>query len=372
MYVVDRCRADAFFGALTTGRGLFALERGPAVSSPSESERNAAARAPEGIFRLVRADAWAPGRHTVGAYRPVEPLKAVVFPPRLRVGAFGEPPAPAELPERIVVGVKNCDLSALRVHDRVFLETEPADPFYAEARRKTILVSCDCTSALDVCFCSAVREQPYARSGFDINLSPIAAGYVVESGSPKGDARLAEAEVRALLEPAGAEAVAERDRNRKAMTERVRGQAARAGLSADDDFRGAVRATAESGLWGEFAERCVECGACNFVCCTCHCFLLGDGRAAGGAAVRTRMWDSCLYRNFARVAGGANPRGHRAERLHNRFDKKFNYFPGVCGVYACDGCGRCVEACAGRIDIREVLKRAVNERQSIPVGAGRD
>ncbi|MBN1270235.1 MAG: 4Fe-4S dicluster domain-containing protein, partial [Kiritimatiellae bacterium] len=73
-------------------------------------------------------------------------------------------------------------------------------------------------------------------------------------------------------------------------------------------------------------------------------------------------WDSCLFKNFARVAGGANPRSHRAERLLNRFDKKFNFFPGVLeGLYACDGCGRCIEACTGQIDIRDVLKRAVDE-----------
>ena len=76
---------------------------------------------------------------------------------------------------------------------------------------------------------------------------------------------------------------------------------------------------------------------------------------------RTRQWDSCLYMNFARVGGGANPRKHRAERLHNRFDKKFNFFPEVLGRYACDGCGRCIKACTGKIDIRAVLKKACDE-----------
>jgi predicted aldo/keto reductase-like oxidoreductase len=70
-------------------------------------------------------------------------------------------------------------------------------------------------------------------------------------------------------------------------------------------------------------------------------------------------------KNFARVAGGANPRAHRAERLLNRFDKKFNYFAEILGgTYACDGCGRCTEACTGNIDIRDVLKRAVDESES--------
>ena len=60
--------------------------------------------------------------------------------------------------------------------------------------------------------------------------------------------------------------------------------------------------------------------------------------------------------HFARVAGGANPRAHRAARLRNRFEKKFSYFPEVLGCYACDGCGRCTEACTGNIDIRKVCE----------------
>jgi len=357
VYVLERSKADAFFGDLCRGRIVYALEAcasSPARSAPTPSP------ASSHQYHLTRSAEWLTGKHTLGAYRPVEPLKAVVFPPRLSLGGFEAAQPVPEMPEQVVVGVKNCDLSALRVHDWVFLENEPQDPFYAEARKKTLIVACDCADALDVCFCSAVREQPYAKAGFDVNLSPVERGYVVEAGSAKGGALLDS--LRSHLAPADAEATAERERNREQMTAKVREQAERAGLRQGADFQKAVREAAESDLWGEFAEDCVECGACNFACCTCHCFLLADGRRPAGGDGRTRLWDSCLYRDFARVAGGANPRKHRAERLYNRFDKKFVFFPEVRGYYACDGCGRCVEACTGRIDIREVLKRAVDER----------
>ena len=75
--------------------------------------------------------------------------------------------------------------------------------------------------------------------------------------------------------------------------------------------------------------------------------------------MRNKQWDACLYRDFARTAGGGNPRPRRAERLRNRFDKKFSYFPEVLGRYACDGCGRCTEACIAAIDIRAVLAGAL-------------
>ena len=138
------------------------------------------------------------------------------------------------------------------------------------------------------------------------------------------------------------------------------------------DLAAAVRGAKESGLWGDFAVDCVECGACNFVCCTCHCFQLSDGTVSNGDPARGKQWDSCLLLNFARVAGGANPRAGRAARLRNRFEKKFSYFPEILGRYACDGCGRCTEVCTGNIDIKAVLKRAVDDSQSLPANPGND
>ncbi len=313
----------------------------------------------DGQYHLACSEEWDPERHVLGDYRPVEPLKALVFRPREYMGRLAKAAA-ADLPERVVIGVKNCDLSSLKIHDWVFLKNSPADPFYKEAREKTLIVSCDCADCLDVCFCPAVNEQPYAKEGYDINLSPVESGYVVETGSEKGEEALKAA--GSLLADAGADVIAARDKRREEMTKKVAAQAEKKGLKAGQDYRKAVQSAMGSEMWKKFADDCVECGACNFSCCTCHCFLLVDGLTADKQGERHKQWDSCLYKNFARVAGGENPRQRRAERLYNRFDKKFNYFPTVMeGFYACDGCGRCTEACTGEIDIREVLKTAIDE-----------
>jgi formate hydrogenlyase subunit 6/NADH:ubiquinone oxidoreductase subunit I len=100
---------------------------------------------------------------------------------------------------------------------------------------------------------------------------------------------------------------------------------------------------------------CVECGGCNFICDTCHCFLLTD-KKEGHINKRLKLWDACLYANYARVAGGANPLKRRAQRLRFRFTKKFDFFVDNLGMPACCGCGRCIEVCPGKIDIREILK----------------
>ena len=308
-------------------------------------------------YHLVQSDTWRPETHTLGAYRPVEPLKSLVFRPRMFLGPVNRERSSLSIEPRVVIGVKNCDVSALKVHDHVFLNMEPADPYYAEARDKTLVVSCDCTDCRDVCFCPAVKEQPYVKEGFDINLSPVEDFFIIEGEGERGEKVLHSAEE--YFQPADEESLRKRDEKRSEMYERAKKVASEHGLEPGLDFQRAIKESIGADLWQAFAEDCVECGACNFVCCTCHCFLLSDGKTKQNVAARVKQWDSCLYKAFARVGGGANPRPLRAERLYNRFDKKFNYFPDVLGTYACDGCGRCIEACTGKIDLREVLKKAL-------------
>jgi len=340
----DEGELDELFHALGRDRTVYALERGA-----------------DGQHHLTRAERWDAARHNLGAYRPVEPLKALFFRPREDLGRLDEESEEEResLLPRVVIGVKNCDLSALRFHDQVLGDAEPSDPSYTEARRKTLLVSSDCSDCREVCFCTVVGEQPHPERGFDLNVSPTSHGVVVETGSERGEAAF-----RAAVpepEPAPTALLEERDRQRAEMRERVAARAARRGLRPELDFQGAIQESFEHPLWEDFAADCVECGACNFVCCTCHCFLLADGFCEASCPARVKQWDSCLFENFARVAGGANPRARRSERLRNRFDKKFNFAPDVLGFYACDGCGRCTEACIGKIDIRDVLKRAVDD-----------
>ncbi len=345
--LVDSSGLDDFLALLANGRDVFALQ----------SQDN-------GSYSLSRASAWDSQRHTLAAYRQTEPLKVLFFPAREFVGRWQGTSERQPMAQRIVFGVKNCDLSSLAIFDHVFLHGVCQDPYYAEARAKTLIVSADCSSHLDVCFCPAVGEQPYAEKGFDINIATTPDGAVIESGSARGEKALRV--VQGLLQPAGSELLEtlkqQRARRLKALVKHSEDFGLRRGL----DLQAAVEGAFESELWQDFAKDCVECGACNFICCTCHCFLLADGVDADGGAARSKLWDACLYSGFAATAGGGNPRPLRAERLRNRFDKKFSYFPQVIGRYACDGCGRCTEACIANIDIRDVLRRAVDECDAIP------
>jgi len=210
----------------------------------------------------------------------------------------------------------------------------------------------------------AMDGAPYPRKYFDISLSAIDNYFLAEVGSPKGQ-KLVDSYGSFFKRPSSHALdirKASRDRVSKQMQEFID----KRGTLSAADVKGAVKKSYyQTEFWKEMASSCVECGACNLVCPTCHCIILFDAEAAGGAK-RFREWDACLYGTFARVAGNHNPRRQLFERLRNRFDKKFEFFPEVLNYVACTGCGRCVEACPGDIDLREVLKGAATGKWNKP------
>jgi sulfhydrogenase subunit beta (sulfur reductase) len=295
--------------------------------------------------------------YVIGEVRAVEPLKAFYFHPRQKVAeGYEEAPAAAAGKPLCLVGVKACDLKGFQVLDRVFLEHDYRDPFYAAAREQNLVVAADCTSALEVCFCLALGGQPYPREGFDLSLAQVEGGFVVETGSERGG-RLLESHGSRFQE-ASAELMEQREEQRARVVAAVEKNLQEHGVPPLEKLAGAVRKSYDSPLWSEEAQTCVECGACNAICPTCHCFQLFDQLAEERLA-RYRLWDSCLIKDFAKVAGGANPRPQLWMRLRNRFEKKFDFFPAVENIFACTGCGRCILACPGKIDIRKVLRRNV-------------
>ena len=297
----------------------------------------------------------------LGEIRSCEPLKAFYFSARKTVAVdYESAPQQKNGKPLCLVGVKACDLKSLEVLDGVFMDTDYTDPFYADARKENLIISSDCSTAADTCFCISLHVDPFPRGGFDLSLSEIEGGYIVEIGSEKG-AEIVDTQKR-LFSSVNQDHLSERERRRERVANEVRDNIRENDIPDQDALDGVIKKNYESDLWREEGETCVECGACNVVCPTCHCFLLYD-QQHDGKLKRFRLWDSCLIKDFATVAGGANPRPQLWMRLRNRFEKKFDFFPAVKNLYACTGCGRCIEACPGKIDIRRILKRNV---ESVP------
>lgn len=290
----------------------------------------------------------------LGGVRQAQPLKSFLNPARERV--LGE--VPGKTKPVIVAGVKQCDLSSLVLQDFVFLKGDVKDPFYSFHRDNTVIISSDCTFARETCFCTAMAGRPYPLKEFDINLSQLDGVFLAEIGTDKGRALVSN--YKTFFKSARERELGERDRIRENVSSQIKNFIEKRNTPDALSVKGSVRRQYDNlAMWQDFASTCVECGACNLVCPTCHCFLLSDERHEQKIG-RFKSWDACLYRTFAAVAGGANPRRHLYERLRNRFDKKFAFFPEVLDYTACTGCGRCIEACPGDIDIREVLKGLVS------------
>ena len=293
--------------------------------------------------------------------RSAQSAKGLFFPAAESVGRYGSaaPPAAQDAePRRVVAGVRACELRAQTYLDKVLLEGEFEDPAYRRRREATVVIACDCVDCAESCACTLTGGRPFAADGFDLNVSPLDDGFLVEVGTPKGEAWLTES-VGSDLPDATPGQVGQRDAARERITQRVREQNARFTFAASDESQPALPNDADDG-WRRFSGDCVECGACTHICPTCHCFYLYDQALGPEEFERLRTWDSCLLSSYHRMAGGPqmklSPRPGLSSRLANRVLHKFTYSPQQYGLLGCVGCGRCIDACPGAIDIREVVQ----------------
>ncbi|MBU0548373.1 MAG: 4Fe-4S dicluster domain-containing protein [Candidatus Omnitrophica bacterium] len=287
-------------------------------------------------------------------YRTVEPLKTFFTPPLDKAAEyFNQEGSIEDFPKIIIFGVKSCDIVGHKVQDFVFLEGVEVDSLYRLRRENIIFISSDCTDFKEVCHCLAWEILPYPTEGFDLNLSPLNEGYLVETGSKKGEELIQQ--YKEFFVIAKDTQLTARKVKRENLIERLKKHLLPQHLVSKDIVQRLIKEGYNLDTWQQFMLTCVECGGCNFICDTCHCFLLMD-KKEGNINKKLKAWDACLYTNYAKVAGGANPLKTRTRRLRFRFTKKFDFFVDNLGMPACCGCGRCIEVCPGKIDIREVLK----------------
>jgi len=314
----------------------------------------------EGGLRYARIEPDNVAAIDLRSARSADATRALFFGARSRVAAYG-PVAeswkePKAIPPRMVAGLRACDLEALAYLDVVMLDDQQSDPFYKAVREATFIISVDCVKPHEKCFCTVVGGSPYPKSGFDVNLTPIQGGYLVEAGSDTGREFLDAC--RDLLEPASEVQTQDQADVRSAAERSLAEQNAELQPAAPpEEVLSGLEGAAE---WDRYGADCVECGACTQICPTCHCFYLWDQRADGQIYHRFRAWDSCLFSGYSRMAGVAgmkpNPRARLSARFSNRFLHKYAWSPKQWGRLGCVGCGRCSEACLGEIDIRQVVR----------------
>ena len=258
-------------------------------------------------------DAIAPAQRRI---RASEPVKSFMFQPRQQVSSFPEPLRLAEPAPRVLLGIKNCDLIPLKVHDKILGEGEFKDPFYTAQRKNTMLVVADCPVPEQSCFCNLLGLAPYAGEGGDAVLSIVDGDWLLEVGKSGQELVDYAPELFARLTGETTE-TAKRAEERQAAVATLNGINPRPW---NPDLPGAIAAKlGDAAFWSKHADTCVECYGCLMGCPTCYCFLLYDQAKEKGLE-RTRAWDACYEAAYARVGGGANPRAEFIKRFANRYD----------------------------------------------------
>jgi ferredoxin len=309
-------------------------------------------------FVFNRYDPSAEATVELNSIRTCTPVKEFLFPVREIAATFPGPVGPEETRPFAVFGLKECDLRSIAILDKVFAEDEFKDPLYLARRQKMFIISSDCTELGETCFCGLFEGKGYSEKGFDLNASKIKDGFIIEVGSRKG--REFVEQNAALFADVPNSLLSERDRNRSNLKQLL--QKRNSDFDMSETLKEIVEKAADSELFDEEAKNCIECQACTRVCPTCHCFYLYDAKQKDYFA-KMKIWDSCIRFSYAAVAGGANPNKVLGDRMRHRLMHKFVYFLERYGVNMCVGCGRCVDADAGGIDLRQILKQLSEESQ---------
>jgi sulfhydrogenase subunit beta (sulfur reductase) len=299
-----------------------------------------------GNYRLKRRadDAW------FGYVIGPQSWKRYLFPPTVTVAeaertaedwqfrdvADDEPPL-------AFLGVRACELAAIAVQDRTFLNDRYADPIYRRRREQALLIAVNCAQAASTCFCTSMHSGPRCTSGFDIALTELPDSFTVEVGSQRG------ADIISQL-PTALAAAAELNQADSARQQAVDQISKHLDTT---NIRDLLLGNLEHPRWYEVATRCLSCTNCTMVCPTCFCSSVGEVNDLDGQHVeRERQWDSCFNWDFSYMNGGV-VRDQIRSRYRQWLTHKLASWIDQFDVSGCVGCGRCITWCPVGIDLTE-------------------
>jgi sulfhydrogenase subunit beta (sulfur reductase) len=306
-----------------------------------------------GHYRLEQGDEALFFEYVVGP----DSAKCYFFPARQELfaldienGRFALHQSRAEIPKLALFGLRPCDLAAIRVQDRVFGGTEPAgatrceaELHYRRARAQSMVIAVNCTRPGGTCFCDSMGTGPKATEGFDVAMTELRSGFVVEAGSDAGMSLLHDLPLR---DPSPAElelADLKIERAREHMGRKLDTR----------DIVEVLDSNIEHVRWDNVAERCLSCGNCTMVCPTCFCSTVSDSSdLAVKRAARTRHWESCFTHQFSHTTMGPHRHTIRGRYRHWMRHKLCTWWEQF-GTSGCVGCGRCITWCPVGIDLTE-------------------
>ena len=277
-------------------------------------------------------------------------------------------PRSADTTKFALLGVRACELAAMRIQDQVFLDGPYQDPLYRERREQLFIIAVNCTQAASTCFCTSMKTGPRCEKGFDLALTEIESGFLCEVGSERGrevldafvssarrasegssnDANSANENVASpLIVDATPEQLTSAETARQTTVDQITKH------METSDLPGLLLSNLDHPRWKEVGERCLSCTNCTMVCPTCFCSSVTEVRDLNRDRVeRERTWDSCFNPDFSYL-GGSLVRNDTASRYRQWLSHKLDGWHAQFGTSGCVGCGRCITWCPVGIDITE-------------------
>jgi ferredoxin len=299
-----------------------------------------------GTYRVKPRDDDALFGYVVGPHS----WKRYLFPPQATLAEANKTDAGWQFqttqddpPKFAFLGVRACELAALRVQDRVFLSEAYVDPIYQRRRAEALIIAVNCTQAASTCFCTSMGTGPRCTSGFDLALTELRDGFVVETATAEGDDIVTALET----EEASIDYLQAAQAARHQAIDQIERRLDTAGI------RDLLMSNLDHPRWDNVAERCLSCTNCTMVCPTCFCSSVGDASDLAGEHVeRQRQWDSCFNVDFSYMNGG-NVRDNVRSRYRQWLTHKLATWIDQFGTSGCVGCGRCITWCPVGIDLTE-------------------
>jgi sulfhydrogenase subunit beta (sulfur reductase) len=275
--------------------------------------------------------------------KPVTPLKTFFLPVKENLVIEKK-----YYNKRIIIGVPACDLKALDLLDKIYLDPVFLDDSYKENREKSVLIATDCFTTAEHCHCTTYGIDPSPDRFADAILQALDEHMLITICTPKGEDifnRLGEVcRIEEITESDRKRVLAKRNSVKKALDEKNR-------LLPDYRKTGQLIKDSKDDIWEKHGRPCVSCGACATSCPTCTCFLLIDRPGFE----KVRQVDACQYPGFARIAAGEDPLRKKFVRFRNRYLCKYVWKPEDFDAYACTGCGRCIDSCIGNINKNKIF-----------------
>jgi len=250
-----------------------------------------------------------------------------------------------------IIGVRACDIAALKIHDQHFLQQQYVDPYYKKRRENILLIAVNCARPAKTCFCHSTGDGPFVDDGADIALTELQDGFLIESHTSQGQKILTGLPLKYRTE------------THKEESRSIETQASKQNRQLPKmDIKSRLFTELNNEAWHAIATQCLSCGNCTSVCPTCFCHSENEVPDLDGqSSAHYREWDSCFSQGHSYIHG-VTIRSETSQRYRQWLTHKFSSWYDQYGRSGCVGCGRCITWCPVGIDVIDSIVQIVERR----------